>query len=250
MKFRMSAKRRTLLALAMAIFAVAGAGCFAVPGQEDFQAGMEAFKKRDFDTALKKWKPLAEQGDKSAQTNLGVLYYQGLGVRKDYAEAFKWYQLAAMQGYAEGEFNLGVAFAEGHGTGQDLREARKWYEFAAKQGYGPAQLMLAEMYYRGTGVGVDYETAAKWYREAADGGEPMAAHILGTLYITGQGVQKDPVQAYVWFSVAASEATSQTGKNNALKIREMVAKGMTPAQKTEADRKVMEWKPKTDEARK
>jgi len=37
----------------------------------DFNRGMTAYKNGDFATALKEWKPLAEQGDVEAQFNLG-----------------------------------------------------------------------------------------------------------------------------------------------------------------------------------
>jgi len=37
----------------------------------------------------------AEQGDVSAQFNLGVMYDDGEGVPQDYAEAIRWYRVAA-----------------------------------------------------------------------------------------------------------------------------------------------------------
>ena len=44
---------------------------------------------------------LAEQGDATAQFNLGTMYDSGRGVRQDYAEAFRWYRKVAEQGVAE-----------------------------------------------------------------------------------------------------------------------------------------------------
>ena len=49
-------------------------------------------------------KRLAEQGDASAQYNLGVMYSFGRGVPENYAEAVRWWRLAAEQGYAEALF--------------------------------------------------------------------------------------------------------------------------------------------------
>ena len=46
----------------------------------DFQKGFDAADKGDFATALKEWKPLAEQGDADAQYYLGLMYAQGKGV--------------------------------------------------------------------------------------------------------------------------------------------------------------------------
>ena len=50
----------------------------------------------------------AEQGDATAQYNLGVCYANGKGVEKDAEEAVKWYHKAAEQGNARAQYNLGV----------------------------------------------------------------------------------------------------------------------------------------------
>ena len=63
--------------------------------QEDADA---AVKRRDYATALRLIRPLAEQGDASAQYNLGVFYDNGLGVSQDHVRALMWFNLAAAQG--------------------------------------------------------------------------------------------------------------------------------------------------------
>src|SRR5215467_6574731 len=57
-----------------------------------------AIKRRDYATALRIVRPLAEQGDANAQYNLGVFYDNGLGVPQDRIRAYMWLSLAAMQG--------------------------------------------------------------------------------------------------------------------------------------------------------
>jgi TPR repeat protein len=49
---------------------------------------------------LRKWTPLAEQGDADAQYNLGMSYRDGQGVLQDYKAAVRWFRLAAEQGLA------------------------------------------------------------------------------------------------------------------------------------------------------
>jgi len=56
---------------------------------QDFKKGSEAYKKKDFATALREWRPLAAQGDADAQYNLGLIYDTGQGVTQDFAEALK-----------------------------------------------------------------------------------------------------------------------------------------------------------------
>ena len=47
---------------------------------DDFQDGVDAYKRQDYKTAYKLFLPLAEQGNASAQFNLGVMYGKGQGV--------------------------------------------------------------------------------------------------------------------------------------------------------------------------
>ena len=60
--------------------------------------GVAAYKRGDYATALREYRPLAEQGDAAAQAALGVIYHYGQGVPQDYAEAVRWYRKAAAQG--------------------------------------------------------------------------------------------------------------------------------------------------------
>ena len=64
----------------------------------DFEDGVAAAENGDFATALRLWKPLAEQGNSSAQSSLGVMYYGGQGVAQDYVKAHMWYNIAAIDG--------------------------------------------------------------------------------------------------------------------------------------------------------
>ena len=47
-------------------------------------------------------------GHAEAQNKLGLCYYSGAGVMKDYPEAIKWFKMAADQGDASAQNNLGV----------------------------------------------------------------------------------------------------------------------------------------------
>jgi hypothetical protein len=56
-----------------------------------------ALKRRDYQTAVRLIRPLAEQGNAHAN-NLGVLYDNGLGVPLDKVRAYVWFTLSAAQG--------------------------------------------------------------------------------------------------------------------------------------------------------
>ncbi|MCZ6798923.1 MAG: hypothetical protein O7F12_00390 [Nitrospirae bacterium] len=70
----------------------------ATPVLAGFQAGVEAYKRGDYETALKELRPLADQGDAVAQYNLGLMYGKGQGVAQDYVLAHMWVTLAALRG--------------------------------------------------------------------------------------------------------------------------------------------------------
>ena len=69
----------------------------------------------------------AAQGDAVAQSNLGMLYYDGYGVSQDYARAVEWYTKAADQGNASALSNLGMMHMEGCGVSQDYKRAVEWF---------------------------------------------------------------------------------------------------------------------------
>ena len=64
----------------------------------DWDAGMDAYNAGDFQTALKNWIPLAEQGDAKAQSILGLMYENGKGVLQDYALAHMWWNICGSGG--------------------------------------------------------------------------------------------------------------------------------------------------------
>ena len=245
-----------------------------------FEDANDAWRRGDYPTAHRLYKPLAEQGDTLAQIRIGVMYSSGVGVPKDNREAAKWYRKAVEQyrkgadkGDAASQHGLGNMYWFGRGVPLDNVEAVKWWRRAAGQGYVISQETLAFMYSRGEGVPLDKTEAKKWYRKAAEQGEvsdqyslgeiyhsekkyPEAAmwwrraaeqgdddaqYHLGLLYYNGQGVPQDFVLAHMWLNLSASQSNESATKN-----RDLTASKMTPAQIAEAQKLAREWKPKKE----
>jgi uncharacterized protein len=102
---------------------------------DDFQDGLDATRKGDYKTAFTLWKPLAEQGNITAQYNLGTMYHEGEGVPQDYKEAVRLYRLSAEQGYAKAQSNLGVMYNNGKGVLQDYALAHMWFNLSGSNGH-------------------------------------------------------------------------------------------------------------------
>src|SRR6185503_15600829 len=114
--------RRTRLTLAVLLLAATPAAA------GPYQDGVAALSSGDYATALKLWQPLADAGSAEAQSQIGVLYLNGRGVKQDYAAALAWLNRAAAQGDGNAEFNLGVIYHEGYGVPRDDAAADRWYE--------------------------------------------------------------------------------------------------------------------------
>ncbi len=82
------------LALIAALYAGFTLGLTA-PAWAGFDEGVAAAKRGDYATALREWRPLAEQGNGDAQYNLGIMYKNGQGVTQDFVQAHMWFNLAA-----------------------------------------------------------------------------------------------------------------------------------------------------------
>ncbi|WP_049236560.1 tetratricopeptide repeat protein [Moraxella canis] len=92
------------------------------------------YDMQDYHKAVEWYTKAANQGLAYAQTNLGLMYYEGQGVRQDYYQAFKWYTKAANQGHALAQFNLGVLYEYGQGVRQNKTTAKIYYGQACDHG--------------------------------------------------------------------------------------------------------------------
>ncbi len=61
-------RHRSIRVVAIAILL----SLLATPAWAGFAEGVAAYERGDYATALREWRPLAEQGDAEAQYNLGV----------------------------------------------------------------------------------------------------------------------------------------------------------------------------------
>ncbi|WP_413700290.1 tetratricopeptide repeat protein [Psychromonas sp. KJ10-10] len=75
---------------------------------------------------------VAEQGDASAQFNLGTMYDNGHGVLQDYKQAYMWFNLARYNGYdAEKSFNIITP----HMTTKDISHAQEMSKSCLESNY-------------------------------------------------------------------------------------------------------------------
>jgi TPR repeat protein len=207
--------------------------------------------------AMDWFRKAALQGSLDAETNIALMYADGIGVAKDPAQAISWFRLAADGGEAAAQYNLALVYARGEGTPQDFKESARWLTAAADQNLVPALMDLAgyclhppdaspadvgraihyyekafalgnerapailgNIYALGAQGKPDYAQAVKWYRIAADKGQREGEYGLGIRYAYGQGVPADLKEARRLFAAAADQGLAQAQTNLAIMCEE------------------------------
>jgi hypothetical protein len=87
----------------------------------------------------------ATEGLPIAQSHLGFLYAEGLGVERNASRAAEWFRRAADYGEPLGQAALGAAYYTGSGVPRDRVDAYTWTSLAAAQGNQKALDNLAVM---------------------------------------------------------------------------------------------------------
>ena len=219
--------------IAACICSTLGVGTATADSDHD---GLVAYSKGDYAHAIRILRPLAAQGDASAQYFLGLMHERGEGVAQDLQETLKWFRLAAVQGNDRAQFSLGRMCLNGKGVPKDYQEAVKWFRLAAAQGNERAKKTLErpemvaaaqnlattqtqlqqpqnsasnriptfddgkEAYNNG-----DYTQAIKTWVPLAAQGHAGAQNNLGVIYVMGKGVIRDDREALKWFRLAAAQ---------------------------------------------
>lgn len=99
-------------------------------------------EKKDWSAEALSLAKAAEAGNDDAQTQLGLLHYNGTGVPKNYAEAAKWFRKAAEQGSAHAQSILGHIYWYGEGVPKDFTQAHAWINISAANGFHMAKLEM------------------------------------------------------------------------------------------------------------
>jgi TPR repeat protein len=164
-----------------------------------------------------KWhQKTAENGNKHAQYNLGLIYENGVGTEKDLEKAFHWYQKAAENDHSIAMFNLANSYYFGNGTEKNLKKAFHWHRKAAENGHSIAMFNLAIFYENGDGAEKNLKKAFYWYQKAAENNIKEAMFNLANSYYFGNGTEKNLEKAFYWYQKAAENSHIKAMFNLAL----------------------------------
>ena len=199
-----------------------------------FEDASNYYKKNNFKKAFSLYEQLAYNGNIDAQYNLGIFFYNGIGVKQNKVLAFIWLSTAASKNHKLAQNKLGFMYEKGDipniknkkkalqeylksakqnydiaqlnlamyynqlANNDSLKQAFFWYSKAAKNGNIAAINNLGNMYYFGQSVKHNYKKAASLYTKAAKKGDMLAQYNLSMMYFSGEYYKKDGEMAYYW----------------------------------------------------
>ena len=198
----------------------------------------------DIAQAIDYYKKASALGHRSANHNLGLIYYRGIGVEQDYEEAAKWLMIASDRGLNDSreilvslylrdlipqnseklipllekliengheEYKLKLAnyyyFRE-----KNYKKAEPIYLALAEQGETEVYFNLGSIYFKGLDGKPDYTKAFPWFKKNAELGNSRDQLFLGILLLYGLGVQANTDLALVWFQASADQGNKEAQK--------------------------------------
>lgn len=134
----------------------------------------------------------AENGDKIAQNQIGLYYFNGKNgfgnshypFEKDIQKAKYWFKKAAEQGSSDGQENLGAIYFEE----KDYNNALIWYTKAANSNHSRAQYLLGFMYNEGLGVKKSRKNAKFWLQKSCSLGYINSCNELKKMNALGNAI--------------------------------------------------------------
>ncbi|ANL73600.1 tetratricopeptide repeat-containing protein [Rhizobium phaseoli] len=216
-----------------------------LPPEKDYKGPIDeaygAYQRGYYLTAMDRALPRAQLGDPAAQTLIGEILSQGLGVKKDVKNAAFWYGKAAEGGDAAAMFKYALMLMEGEGVPRDkvkaddymrkaaeagnpsaefnwaqilvadnpgekgLKLALPFYEKSAEQGIADSQYAVAQLYATLKDLPEEKKRLAReWMARAARAGFDTAQLDLGIWLVNGVGGPKDYVKGFEWLKLAAN----------------------------------------------
>lgn len=136
--------------------------------------GLNAYKMKDYDKALKIWEEEASQGNDQAMANIGLMYLKGQGVAKDFIKAREWFEQASTYDNDSANYNLALIYQTSIGVEEDLEKAVAYFRKAAKNNHQQANFRLALLLLKDRNQEELVKEGFECMLNAALSGHPMA----------------------------------------------------------------------------
>lgn len=180
-----------IIALYIALFSILNA-----------DSSIEDMCKKNIDIIITK----AEHGDAAKQYLMGIIYENGLCVKRDSTKAFQYFSMSDLNGYPLAKFDLAEMYYYGEGTKINYKKSYELYNniLIDKHRDATIKAKLGYMYLKGEGVDKNLSMAKKLYEESAEWGQLDASFNLGLMYMSGLGTDKNISKAIEYLNIPAT----------------------------------------------
>jgi TPR repeat protein len=181
--------------------------------QQWYNKAVDLYKANQFSEAFTFFKNASDKGNALASRAIGIMYYNGKGLKEDKGRSFEYYQKAANGGDAVGMYNLATQYFYGEGVAEDQKAALQWYTKAAAAGNANAmdyvsqeEAKMRNAFYRGQIAlqAKNYALALQNFRKSAAEGNSNAMYELGRMILLKQGIDSSKEAAKFWFRKSAT----------------------------------------------
>jgi len=186
-----------------------------VPSEPDYlgKAYHLLYGQKNYTEALKILRELDAKNDPEAQCMLGVMYLEGIGLRKDLLKATEYLNKAAAAENPESLYRLGRLLERGEiqesdNRSKDIEKAMEYYKRAAIGGELNALTDLAFLLENGKYVDKDIKEAHKLLKVAAKKNFPRALNNLGIMFfnnVVSEDSESNDRKAFEYFMRAADQ---------------------------------------------
>ena len=178
------------LAAAFAIF-TGQANASANQGDELIEEAKNLWKQGSYSQAFACFKLATGKNNTVAQYFLGVMYFEGKGVKTDTKTGKSWMKKSADGGDVNAMADLASRYFNGQGVKESKEKSFKWSKNAAENNHAYAKCNYANMLFNGEGCEKNIPDAIKWYEKAVEDRVPEAQYSLGLILLNGRNVEKD-----------------------------------------------------------
>lgn len=179
---------------------------------------MRRYEKGQYETAVQLLSHAFIGNNPEAQTRLGELYANGLGVEKNIGMAMQ-HLTHASDHNSHAAYLIGTLFEKGDGVPVNLDQAIRWYERSAKMGDKNAANRLGIFFATGKGIEKDPEKARQYFAKSVESGLFSANANLAWLLHCASGADKDDPKAFLLTSQSAAKKCPGAQYNLALSYR-------------------------------
>ncbi len=123
----------------------------------------------------------------------------------------------ASEGNGEANYELGLRYYNGIGVDVDYQKAKQYLESALNSGCNAASYYLGIMYYNGKGTQTNHLKAKEYFEKSEANNNVFSSYYLGKLYYWGDGVEKNIEKANAYKQKVLSKpffANQDTDINN------------------------------------